>query len=114
MPNTGALISVPRHQGKAGIEYATKLAGRPLHLTADTSVTKGVPYYTGTVPQRQTVPTYTRYDVRARYDVGNVRVALYATIQPQLISEAYYANASGLLVAPQPRRHGGITVQYLF
>lgn len=114
LPGTGALISVPRHQGKVGIEYATALAGRPLRLNADAYATTGVPYYTGTVPERRTVPTYTRYDLRAQYDIGNVRLALYAILQPQLISEAYYANASGLLVSPQPRRHGGVTVQYLF
>ncbi|MGY8524568.1 TonB-dependent receptor [Paracidovorax citrulli] len=116
LPNTGARLSVPRHQLKAGAQYRHRLQNALLTLNADAYLTAGNPYYVGT-PQVQlrTMPTYTRYDLRATIDWKQVQWTAYAVFQPRrYASDIAYGTSAGLLVSPQPRAMAGVTMRYFF
>lgn len=109
-PGTGALLSVPRDQLKIGAQFRRG----QMTLNTDASLLARIPYYSGAPLRERTMPSYTSYDLRAAWDIDAWQLALYATLQPQAISEAAYATAAGLYVSPQPRRHGGISLRYRF
>jgi outer membrane receptor protein involved in Fe transport len=114
--NTGAKLSVPKHQLKAGADYKTRLGSGQLTLNADGYVISDIPYYVGT-PQvlERNMPVYTRYDLRATYDWQDVQVSFYAVLQPHRFgSEIAYGSSAGLLISPVPRRTFGATVRYFF
>lgn len=115
-PNTGARLSVPRHQFKLGVEYRRSLGEGMLTLNADAYLTSRNPYYVGT-PQTQLrhMPTYTRYDLKASYDWRQTQWSVFAVFQPhRFASDVAYGSAAGLLIAPQPRVQFGASVRYLF
>jgi outer membrane receptor protein involved in Fe transport len=116
LPNTGARLSVPRHQLKIGAEYRQPLGAGRLTLNADAYLTAGNPYYVGT-PQTQlrTMPTYTRYDLKASYDWRQFQWSVFAVFQPhRFASDIAYGSAAGLLLAPQPRVQFGASMRYFF
>lgn len=116
LPNTGARLSVPRHQLKAGVEYRRRLAEARLTLNADAYLTAGNPYYEGT-PQTQlrTMPTYTRYDLKATMDWKQYQLSLFAVFQPrEFASDIAYGSPAGLLVSPQPKIQFGVAGRYFF
>lgn len=113
-PNTANLLSVARHQFKLGAQYQHALGAGRMRYNVDAYLTSGIPYFSGTPLARQTVPTYTRYDLRATYDYRKLQLAAYAVLQPQMISEAFFSGAAGLSVSPQPPRQFGISARYFF
>jgi outer membrane receptor protein involved in Fe transport len=113
-PNSAYLLSVPRHQFKVGADYRHMLGAGYLRYNADAYVTSGTPYFSGVPLQRRTVPTYTRYDLRATYGIRDMEWSVFAVFQPQLMSEAFFATAAGLWVSTQPRRHFGMSARYFF
>lgn len=116
LPNTGPRLSVPRHQLKAGAEYRQRFSGAQLTLNADAYLTAGNPYYVGT-PQIQlrTMPTYTRYDLRATVDWKRYQWTAYAVFQPhRYAGDIAYGSPAGLLVSPQPRAQFGVAMRYFF
>lgn len=114
--NTGAKLTVPARQIKAGAQYRLALAGGQLTLNADAYLLSDMPYYVGTpATQERVMPTYTRYDLRASHDQGPVRVSLYAVLQPQRYgTEMAYGSAAGLMLAPVPRSTVGASLRYAF
>ncbi len=106
--NTGAKLSVPGVQFKAGAQHKFGLGAGQMTLNADAYLIDDIPYYVGTpTTQERTMPLYTRYDVRSTYDYGPAQFSLYATFQPQRYgSEIAYGTAAGLLVSPVPKNHG--------
>ncbi len=116
LPNTGPRLSVPRHLLKAGAQYRRRLTGATLTLNADAYLTAGNPYYVGT-PQIQlrTMPTYTRYDLRATLDWKQTQWTTYAILQPRRFAgDIAYGSSAGLLVSPQPRLQFGVAMRYFF
>lgn len=113
-PNTAHLLSVPKHQLKLGAEYLHALGAGRMRYNADAYMTSGVPYFSGTPLAQRTVPTYTRYDLRATWDYRKLQLSAYVVWQPQLISEAFYSTAAGLWVSTQPARHYGASLRYFF
>lgn len=116
LPNTGARLSVPRHQLKLGAEYRQRLQGVQLTVNADAYLTTGIPYYMGT-PQTQLrfMPAYTRFDLRGVLDWKQYQLSLFAVLQPHRFStEAAYGSAAGLLVSPQPKWQFGMAARYFF
>lgn len=115
-PNTGAKLSIPKHQFKAGVQYRTRLGEGQVTLNADAYLIDGIPYYVGTPQiQERLMPLYTRYDVRATYDWRQMQFSLYATFQPHRFgSEIAYGTSAGLLLSPVPRTAVGATVRYFF
>ncbi|WP_455282283.1 TonB-dependent receptor [Cupriavidus necator] len=116
LPNTGARLSVPRHQVKLGAEYRRRLQGAQLTVNADAYLTSGIPYYMGT-PQTQLrfMPAYTRFDLRAVLDWKQYQLSLFAVLQPHRFStEAAYGSSAGLLVSPQPKWQFGMAARYFF
>ncbi|WP_454736041.1 TonB-dependent receptor [Cupriavidus necator] len=116
LPNTGARLSVPRHQVKLGAEYRQRLQGAQLTVNADAYLTSGFPYYMGT-PQTQLrfMPAYTRFDLRAVLDWKQYQLSLFAVLQPHRFStEAAYGSSAGLLVSPQPKWQFGMAARYFF
>lgn len=116
LPNTGARLSVPEHQLKLGVEHRQRLGAGRLTLNADAYATSKNPYYAGT-PQTQlrTMPTYTRYDLKATYDVEKLQFSVFAIFQPhRFASDIAYGSAAGLLLSPQPRTQIGASVRYFF
>lgn len=113
-PGTAYLVSVAKHQAKVGAELVQRLGKGSLRYNVDAYTTRGIPYFSGTPLRRHEVPTYVRYDLRASYDRGPIQIAASATLQPHLISEAFFANASGLWVSSQPREHFGLSLRYSF
>lgn len=114
--NTGAKLSVPARQLKGGAQH--KLALGPGHLTlnADAYLISDIPYYVGTpTTQERTMPTYTRYDLRASYDWGPTQLSVYAVLQPHRYgSEIAYGSAAGLMISPVPRTSLGATLRVFF
>jgi outer membrane receptor protein involved in Fe transport len=116
LPNTDARLSVPRDQVKLGAEYRRNLGPGRLTLNADAYLTAGNPYYMGS-PQVQlrTMPTYTRYDLKANYDWRSYQFSVFAVFQPRAFAaDIAYGSAAGLLVSPQPRTQVGASVRYFF
>lgn len=113
-PNTAHLLSVPRHQLKLGAEYRHALGAGRMRYNADAYLTSDIPYFSGTPLAQRTVPTYTRYDLRATWDYKKLQLSAYAVLQPQLVSEAFYSTAAGLWVSTQPPRHFGVSMRYFF
>lgn len=116
LPNTGPRLSVPRHLFKGGVEYRQPLAGARLTLNADAYLSAGNPYYVGT-PQivQQTMPTYTRYDLKATLDWKRYQWTAYAVFQPhRFASDIAYGSSAGLLVSPQPETIFGVAMRYFF
>ena len=115
-PNTGAKLSVPRNQLKAGAQYRMRLGEGQLTLNADAYLIDGIPYYEGTPQvQERTMPVYTRYDLRATYDYRKVQLSVHAVLQPHRFgSEIAYGTNAGLLVSPVPRTSIGATARYFF
>jgi len=114
-PGTGARLSVPAHQYKAGAEYRTALAAGKLRVNGDVYVTARNPYYMGAPLTERSMPTYVRYDVKASWDYGNYQTALFAIFQPhQFASDIAYGTAAGLLVSTVPKRQFGVSVRYFF
>lgn len=115
LPGSGARLSVPRDTLKAGVAYRTALGPGHLTLHADAFLTRRIPYYSGTPLRGQTMPSYTRYDLRATYDYRDYQVSAYWVSQPRrYASEAAYATAAGLWVAPQPRHLVGLNLRRYF
>ncbi|OLK00218.1 ligand-gated channel [Xanthomonas oryzae pv. oryzae] len=114
--NTGAKLSVPGVQFKAGAQHKFGLGAGQMTLNADAYLIDDIPYYVGTpTTQERTMPLYTRYDVRSTYDYGSAQFSLYATFQPQRYgSEIAYGTAAGLLVSPVPKTTVGATLRYFF
>ncbi|WP_271002232.1 hypothetical protein, partial [Listeria seeligeri] len=115
-PNTGAKLSIPKNQFKAGAQYRTRLGEGQLTLNADAYLINDIPYYVGT-PQTQerTMPVYTRYALRATYDWRKMQFSLYATFQPHRFgTEIAYGSSGGLLLSPVPSRSFGASVRYFF
>lgn len=116
LPNTGARLSVPEHQVKLGAEYRQRAGAGRLTLNADAYLTAHNPYYVGT-PQTQlrTMPTYTRYDLKATYDIEKLQFSVFAIFQPRrFASDIAYGTSAGLLISPQPRTQLGASVRYFF
>jgi outer membrane receptor protein involved in Fe transport len=114
-PGTAPELSVPRHQLKAGVQYSLRAGAGTLRLNADAYYTAGNPYYSGTPLVRREMPVYTRYDLKATYDIEKVQVSAYLVLQPQRFSsEAAFATTAGLWVSPMPKRQAGVTVRYFF
>ena len=115
-PNTGAKLSVPATQLKAGAQHKQRLGEGQLTLNADAYLISDMPYYTGTpATQERAMPLYTRYDLRATYDWKQAQFSLYATFQPHRYgTEIAYGSAAGLMVSPVPRTTVGATVRYFF
>lgn len=115
LPGSGARLSVPRDTLKAGVAYRTALGPGHLTLHADAFLTRRIPYYSGTPLRGQTMPSYTRYDLRATYDYRDYQVSAYWVSQPhRYASEAAYATAAGLWIAPQPRHLVGLNLRRYF
>ena len=116
LPNTGALLSVPEHQLKAGVEHRRMLAGGRLTLNADAYAFSKVPYYQGTPQTRLAdMPAYVRYDLRAMFETGPYQVSAYAVFQPhEYASDAAYGANAGLMVSPMPRTLIGSSLRYSF
>lgn len=115
-PNAGARLSVPSHQLKVGAEYATPLGAGRLRLNADGYLISDIPYYVGT-PQttERKMPVYTRYDLRATYDIRTFQLSLYGIIQPHRYgTEIAYGTSAGLLLSPMPHAQVGASVRYFF
>lgn len=115
LPGAATELSVPHHQLKAGIQYRQRAGAGTLTLNADAYYTSGNPYFSGTPLTRREMPVYTRYDLKASYDIDNFQLSAFLVLQPhRYSSEAAYATAAGLWVAPMPRRHAGVSVRYFF
>lgn len=116
LPTVGARLSVPRHTLKLGIEHRMRAGAGRVTLNADAYLTAGNPYYEGTPQTRlRIMPTYTRFDLKAAYDVGAWQFSAYAVFQPrEFVTEAAYGASNGLLVAPQPRTQVGTALRYFF
>lgn len=116
LPNTGDLLSVPKHQIKAGLEHRHALAGGRLTLNADAYMFSKVPYYLGTPQTRPAeMPAYARYDLRAMYETGRYQLSAYAVFQPhEYASDAAYGTNAGLMVSPMPRTLVGTSLRYFF
>ncbi len=114
--NTGAKLTVPARQVKAGAQLRSALGSGQLTLNADAVLVSGMPYYVGTpATQERTMPLYTRYDLRASHDLGPVRTSLYVVLQPHRYgSEIAYGSAAGLMLSPVPRSTVGASVRYAF
>jgi hypothetical protein len=115
-PNSGAKLSVPATQIKAGAQHKLRLGVGQLRLNADAYLISDIPYYVGNpTTQERTMPLFTRYDLRATYDMGRAQLSLYATFQPHRYgTEIAYGSASGLMVSPVPRSTFGAAFQYFF
>ncbi|MET0321164.1 MAG: TonB-dependent receptor [Duganella sp.] len=115
MPGTGARLSVPAHQYKAGAEWRTGVAGGRLRLNGEVYATARNPYYMGTPLVERDMPTYVRYDAKASWEIGNVQAALFAIFQPHVFaSDIAYGTAAGLLVSTVPKRQAGLSLRYFF
>jgi len=114
--NTGAKLSVPVHQLKVGTEYRTAMGQGSLTFNADAYLISGIPYYVGTPQTRErTMPVYTRYDLRATYELRQTQFSLYGILQPNRYgSEIAYGTSAGLLVSPMPHAQIGASVRYTF
>ncbi|MBV7426710.1 MULTISPECIES: TonB-dependent receptor [unclassified Acidovorax] len=115
-PNTGAKLTVPATQLKAGAQHKLRLGEGQLTLNADAYLIADMPYYVGTpATQERTMPLYTRYDLRATYDWKQTQLSLYATFQPHRYgTEIAYGSAAGLMMSPLPRSTFGATLRYFF
>ncbi|MCV0440507.1 MAG: TonB-dependent receptor [Hydrogenophaga sp.] len=116
LPTAGARLSVPEHQLKLGAEYRQRFGAGRLTLNADAYLTAQNPYYVGT-PQTQlrTMPTYTRYDLKATYDVEKLQFSVFAVFQPRrFAADIAYGTSAGLMISPQPRTQVGASVRYFF
>lgn len=112
-PGIGARLVVPEHTYKAGVQYRDGFMGGQLTLNADAYHLGGIPYYVGS--DRQTMPPYTRYDLRASYDYSDYQFSVYGTFQPHRYgSEVAYGTNSGLVIVPQPSTTLGASVRYFF
>lgn len=112
-PGIGARLVVPEHTYKAGVQYRDGFMGGQLTLNADANHLGGIPYYVGS--DRQTMPPYTRYDLRASYDFSDYQFSVYGTFQPHRYgSEVAYGTNSGLVIVPQPSTTLGASVRYFF
>ena len=114
--NTGAQLSIPGTQLKAGAQHRRRLGEGQLTLNADAYLISDIPYYVGTpTTQERTMPLFTRYDLRASYDWKSTQLSVYATFQPHRYgTEIAYGSAAGLMVSPVPRNSFGATVRYFF
>lgn len=114
--NTGAKLSIPATQIKAGAQHKLRLGSGQLTLNADAYLISDIPYYVGTpTTQERTMPLYTRYDLRGTYDWGTTQLSLYASFQPHRNgTEIAYGSAAGLMVSPVPRTTFGATLRYFF
>ncbi|HVE54930.1 MAG TPA: TonB-dependent receptor, partial [Ramlibacter sp.] len=116
LPTVGARLVLPRHTLKAGIEHRMPMGPGRLILNGDAYLTAGTPYYEGT-PQIQlrTMPTYTRFDLKATYERGQYQFSAFAIFQPrEFATDASYGTAAGLMVSPQPKTQVGASVRYFF
>lgn len=114
-PGAGALLSVPAHTWKAGVEHRRALGDGSLALNGDVYVTARNPYYTGSPLVQRDMPTFVRYDVKATYDVGKLQGSVFFTLQPhEFASDIAYGIATGLLVSTVPRTQGGASLRYFF
>ncbi|MDH0867920.1 TonB-dependent receptor [Mitsuaria sp. GD03876] len=115
-PNTGAKLSVPGRQFKAGAQHRFALGAGRVTLNADAYYLGDIPYYVGTPTiQPRTMPAYTRYDLRATYDWASMQATLYAVFQPQRFgSEIAYGSAAGLMLSPVPRTTVGASLKVFF
>lgn len=114
-PGAGALLSVPAHTWKAGAQYRGAIGPGRLTVNGDVYVTARNPYYMGTPLVRRDMPTYVRYDVKARYDVGRFQGALFATLQPHAFaSDIAYGTTAGLVLATVPQATAGASLRYFF
>lgn len=114
--NTGAKLSVPATQLKAGAQHRFRWGAGQLTLNADAYLISDIPYYVGTpATQERTMPLYTRYDLRGTYDWGQTQLSLYASFQPHRNgTEIAYGSAAGLMVSPVPGTTFGATLRYFF
>ena len=114
-PGTGALLSIPAHQYKAGAQYRQPLGGGTLRLNGDVYVTARNPYYSGSPSVVRAMPTYVRYDVKATYDYGKYQVAVFGVVQPhKFASDVAYGTAAGLLVSTMAQHQYGAMLKYFF
>ena len=114
-PGAGALLSVPAHTWKAGAQYRGAIGPGRLTVNGDVYVTARNPYYMGTPLVRRDMPTYVRYDVKVRYDVGAFQGALFATLQPHAFaSDIAYGTTAGLVLATVPQATAGASLRYFF
>lgn len=112
-PGTGALLVVPEHTYKAGVQYRDDFMQGRLTLNADVYHLDGIPYYIGTA--KHEMPPYTRYDLRASYDYRDYQFSVYGTFQPHRYgSEVAYGTNAGLVIVPQPSSTLGASVRYYF
>jgi len=114
-PNAGALLSVPAHTWKGGVQQRSKLGTGTLSLNGDVYVTARNPYYMGSPLARRDMPTYVRYDLKATYDIGKFQGSLFAALQPhEFASDIAYGTAAGLVVSTVPQVSGGASLRYFF
>ncbi|WP_229217328.1 TonB-dependent receptor [Massilia forsythiae] len=114
-PGTGALLSVPAHTWKGGVQYRGEPGAGRLTLNGDVYVTARNPYYAGTPSTLRAMPTYVRYDVKATYDRGPYQGSLYAVLQPhRFASDIAYGTTAGLLVSTVPKTQLGASLRRFF
>ncbi|MBK4987659.1 TonB-dependent receptor [Pseudomonas sp. S37] len=112
-PGTGALLSVPEHTYKAGVQYRNRFMAGQVTLNADVYHLDGIPYYIGT--EKNEMPPYTRYDLRASYDYSDYQFSVYGTFQPHRYgTEVAYGTSGGLVIVPQPSTTLGASIRYFF
>lgn len=114
-PGTGALLSVPAHTWKGGIEHRRALGEGQLTVSGDAYLTAKNPYYMGSPSVRRDMPTFVRYDLKATYDQGKLQGSVFFTLQPhEFASDIAYGTAAGLVVSTVPRMQGGASLRYFF
>ncbi|MDF2641386.1 MAG: outer rane receptor, TonB dependent [Pseudomonas sp.] len=112
-PGTGDRLVVPEHTYKAGVQYRDSFMAGQLTLNADAYHLAGIPYYVGT--QKEEMPLYTRYDLRASYDYSDYQFSVFGTFQPHRYgSEVAYGTTAGLVTVPQPSTTLGASFRYYF
>ena len=114
-PGTGALLSVPAHTWKGGLQYRRAAGVGRLTFNGDFYVSARNPYYMGAPLVQRDMPTYVRYDLKATYDIGKLQASLFATLHPhEFASDIAYGTAAGLVVSTVPGTQGGASLRYFF
>ena len=111
-PGTADRVSVPKSTAKGGFAYAAPLG---VVINLDASYISRVPYFAGTPLQLAYTRQYTRYDARVSYELRQVELTAFGTLQPVGFSaEAASAIAAGLMIDPRPKTELGVAFRYRF
>lgn len=102
------ISGLPEDMFRLGVEYVTSLMDGELVLNGDAFFMSVAPYYSGNSLLYS--ERYTRYDVRASYDLGALRYTLFGTFQPN----KYASEQAGATIDPRPRADIGAAIRYTF